>query len=485
MKKIFFFAALSATVLCGCTQGDCAPEPCGPVPSERQLQWHETSFYAFVHFTTNTFTDLEWGRGDASPDIFCPDSLDCRQWCRVIRDAGMKGVVITAKHHDGFCLWPSDLTDYSVANSSWRDGKGDVVGELAAAAAEYGLKFGVYLSPWDRHDLRYGTPAYIDYYRGQLRELLTRYGPVFEVWQDGANGGDGWYGGLNEERRVDKRVYYGWPQTDALIHELQPDACIFSDGGPDCRWCGNEKGFVGETNWCTIAGADFAPGIADTDILNSGDPEGTDWIPAEVDVSVRPGWFWHESENDRVKSAEQLLDIWYSSVGRGANLILNLSPNNHGKLEETDVASLRGLGEALKSEFSSSLNGNVKKVEASSSRRGRAYRPANVLDGDNRTFWIAEPDAEQASLTLQFDSPCAVDRVTIREYLPLGQRVSSFSIEILSEDGIWEEVAAGTTIGNMRALRFEPRNAAAVRLGILSSKASPAISGFSVYKSGI
>ena len=227
--------ALGLLSLTSCHRQVAPPEPCGPVPTAKQLAWHDMEFYAFIHLSPNTFTDLEWGYGDADPALFNPTELDADKWMQVLKAAGMKGVILTCKHHDGFCLWPSAYTEYSVKNSSWRDGKGDMVGEVAKAAQKHGLKLGVYLSPWDRHDMRYGTPAYIDYYRNQLRELLTNYGPIFEVWEDGANGGNGYYEGSWEERRIDGRTYYDWPTTNALINELQPDACIFSDGGPDVR----------------------------------------------------------------------------------------------------------------------------------------------------------------------------------------------------------------------------------------------------------
>ena len=267
------------------------PAPYGPVPSARQLRWHGLEIYGFLHFTVNTFTDKEWGYGDESPAIFDPTGFDADQIAGAAEAAGLKGLILTAKHHDGFCLWPSKLTEHSVRNSPWRGGKGDVVREIADACRRHGLLFGVYLSPWDRNHPEYGRPAYLDYYRGQLRELMTAYGPLFEVWFDGANGGDGYYGGAREKRTIDRRTYYDWENTRQVVRDLQNDAVMFSDAGPDVRWVGNEKGIAGDPSWATLDRGDFAPGEADEARLNRGDRPGTHWLPAECDVSIRPGWF--------------------------------------------------------------------------------------------------------------------------------------------------------------------------------------------------
>ena len=487
-KKSFSFFlgfCLTATVLVltGCKQV-APPAAYGPIPSERQLAWHELESYAFIHFTTNTYNDKEWGYGDADPNVFNPISFDAEQWMSALKKAGMKGIVLTCKHHDGFCLWPSAYTDYSVKNSIWKDGKGDMVGDVAKAAQKYGLKFGVYLSPWDRHDLRYGTPAYIEYYRNQLRELLTNYGPIYEVWEDGANGGDGYYGGACEKRQIDARTYYDWPTTNALIHELQPDACIFSDGGPDVRWCGNESGYVGETNWGRMARANFAPGVWDLKILNGGDENGTDWVPAEVDVSIRPGWFWHASENSKVKTPEQLLDIYYTSVGRGANLILNIPPNDKGLFSDEDVRSLEGFAELLRKEFDHCVNDQIRTVEATEVRGGsRTYSAKQLLDEDHESYWTTDDGCTTASLTFTFKRPTTVNRVMLREYLPLGQRIASFNVEAQDENGEWKEVAAATTIGHKRLLRFGDVTSKALRINILDAKACPVLSDVKFYES--
>lgn len=458
------------------------PVPYGPTPTPRQLEWHKLNFYAFIHFTTNTFNDMEWGYGDASPNLFNPVNLDCDQWMRAMKAAGMKGVVLTAKHHDGFCLWPSKYTDYSVKNSQWMNGKGDLVKSVSEAAKRHGLKFGVYLSPWDRHDLRYGTPEYITYYRNQLTELLTQYGSIFEVWEDGANGGDGYYGGRKEVRRIDNRTYYDWKNTNFLIRELQPQACIFSDGGPDTRWCGNESGYVGETNWCTIKRVNFAPGNAEKIKLEFGDEEGTNWVPAEVDVSIRPGWFFHEKENSRVKTPEQLMEIYYNSIGRGANLILNIPPNRDGKLNAEDVQTLEEFGKALQKEFGNCINKQIVSADASNTRGGEAiYNAQKACDDKHDTYWATDDSITTGEITFVLKKPTRVNRAMIREHIALGQRICKFKVEAQDNRGIWKEVATATTIGNKRLLRFPDVEACALRLTILKSRACPIISDVNFY----
>ena len=290
-------------------------EPVGPIPNKHQLAWQELEYYAFIHFNMNTFTNMEWGYGDEKPAQFNPAALDTRQWAQVAKEAGMKGIIITAKHHDGFCLWPSEFTEHSVKNSPWKDGQGDLIRELSDACEEYGLKFGVYLSPWDRNHPDYGKPEYITYFRNQLRELLTNYGDVFEVWFDGANGGDGYYGGANEERRVDKKNYYDWPNTIKMVRELQPQAVIFSDAGPDIRWVGNEKGYANETTWSPLYRDSVYAGMPDFQRFAAGQEQGTHWVPTETDVSIRPGWYYHPEQHNQVISLSKLVDIYYNSVG--------------------------------------------------------------------------------------------------------------------------------------------------------------------------
>src|SRR5215510_3605777 len=360
---------LSPPALVG-AQGVAPPAPFGAVPSARQLAWHDLEFYGFLHFTLNTFTDKEWGYGDEPESVFNPAALDARQWARVARDAGMKGLILTAKHHDGFVLWPSRLTTHSVKNSPWKNGGGDVVAELAQACREAGLKFGVYLSPWDRNHKDYGTPAYLEYYRAQLRELLTSYGDLFEVWFDGANGGDGYYGGAREKRTIDGSTYYDWANTWSLVRQLQPNAVMFSDAGPDIRWVGNERGVAFETSWSPITLRGIYPGAPGYTKIAAGAPDGADWAPPEVDVSIRPGWFYHPAEDARVKSLDRLVEIYEQSVGRGANLLLNIPPDRRGLIPDVDAARLREFGETIAATYKTDL---ARDARATSSQvRGRA-----------------------------------------------------------------------------------------------------------------
>ena len=307
MKTCCLFTLISLFV-CGPLSAAQPPAPFGPTPSARQLAWHKLDCYAFLHFTVNTFTDREWGNGDEPEKVFNPTDFDAEQIVGTIAQAGLRGVVLTCKHHDGFCLWPSKYTEHSVKNSPWREGKGDVVKEISTACRRHGLKFGVYLSPWDRNHKDYARPEYITYYRNQLRELLSNYGPIFEVWFDGANGGDGYYGGARERRKIDNRVYYDWDNTWKIVRQLQPGACMFSDGGPDVRWIGNESGFAGETCWATVDRAGTFPGRADGRILVQGLRNGADWLPGEVDVSIRPGWFYHAAEDQPRPLARQFAE---------------------------------------------------------------------------------------------------------------------------------------------------------------------------------
>ncbi|MBN1107539.1 MAG: alpha-L-fucosidase [Bacteroidales bacterium] len=469
---------LVVTGLVSCTKVR-APEPYGPLPSERQLAWHEMEYYMFVHFTVNTFTDREWGYGDESPAVFNPSALDCRQWAKVAHDAGMKGIILTAKHHDGFCLWPSAYTGHSVKSSPWRDGQGDILRELRQACDEYGLKMGVYLSPWDRNSAVYGTPEYLDYYRNQLRELLTGYGEIFEVWFDGANGGDGFYGGARETRRIDNKTYYDWSGTHTIVRELQPGAVMFSDAGPDIRWVGNESGMGSLTNWCLLNKDDMYPGGGFAKILGEGHEDGKYWVPAEVDVSIRPGWFWHERQDSMVRSAENLMELYYSSVGRNSNLLLNVPPDKRGLLHETDVNSLLKFKELREKEFAREL-AKDKKALASDSR-GRKFRASMVNDGDPSTYWAPSDGQTPASVTIDLGTPTELNRILLQEYIKLGQRVQEFSVEVLV-DGEWNHLLDGTTVGYKVIRKFPVVTASKVRINFTRAKSCPVISNIELYR---
>jgi alpha-L-fucosidase len=456
------------------------PVPYGPVPSARQLLWHDLEFYGFIHFTINTFTDKEWGYGDEDPALFNPSDFDANQIVRVANAAGMKGLILTAKHHDGFCLWPSKFTEHSVKQSPWRNGQGDVVRELSDACRRYRLKFGIYLSPWDRNRPDYGQASYIAYFRNQLRELLTNYGPIFELFLDGANGGDGFYGGAREMRRIDRETYYDWPSTWQMVRELQPGACLFSDAGPDVRWVGNERGLAGETCWATLNSRDFVPGRADERRLNLGDRPGANWVPAECDVSIRPGWFYHPQEDAQVRTPPNLVDIYYASVGRGASMLLNLPPDRRGRINENDEASLREFRRILDATFANDLAREAA-ATASNVRGGdRRFSPEHVIDHRRDTYWSTDDEVHTPELVLELKRGVTFNVVRLREYLPLGQRVEAFALDVW-RDGRWIEFGKGTSIGNCRLLRQEPVTTARVRLRILQAAACPAISELGLF----
>lgn len=475
-----FFMAACLTLLSACsTKNAPEPEACGPVPNKAQLAWQEMETYAFVHFSMNTFTGAEWGYGDISPKTFNPSELDCKQWVKVFKKAGLKGVILTTKHHDGFCLWPSKYTEYSVKNSPWRNGKGDLVRELSDACHEAGLKFGVYLSPWDRNHAKYGTPEYITYFRNQLTELLTNYGDIFEIWFDGANGGDGYYGGAREKRGVDRRNYYNFPEIYKLVYSLQPNAIIFSDAGPGCRWCGDEEGWVGETNWSRLRRDDVWPGYPHNEELRYGHKDGNYWVPAEINVSIRPGWFYHAAEDHQVKTVNQLVDIYYQSVGRNGNMLINFPVDRRGLIHEIDADHIQKMAQIIKNDLATDLALNTKAI-ASSSRQGNKYRAKNVIDGKNNSYWVpANNDPSELVITLGSE-PVTFNRIMLQEYITLGQRVSSFAVDAYNE-GTWKEIDKQTTIGNKRILRFPDVQATKVRVRFLKSDCVPMITHVGIY----
>ncbi|WP_229221920.1 alpha-L-fucosidase [Dyadobacter endophyticus] len=454
------------------------PKPFGPVPNKNQIRWQQMEYYAFIHLSTNTFTDQEWGYGEDDPKIFNPEKLDCRQWARVCKAAGMKGIILTAKHHSGFCLWPSKYTEYSVKNSSWKAGKGDIVRELADACKEYGLKLGIYLSPWDRNYSDYGKPEYITYFRNQLTELLTNYGEVFEIWFDGANGGSGYYGGANETRRIDAKTYYDWPNTYKLIRKLQPNIVIWNDGGDraDLRWVGTEDGHVGEKNWSLLN----ATGEVTRDMLRHGLENGDSWVPGEVNTSIRPGWFYHEYEDSKVKTLPRLLETYYSSFGRNGTLLLNFPVDKRGLIHENDEKAVLELAETVRKTFAIDLATN-KKVSASNVRgNAKVFGPDKALDGKKDTYWATDDKLRSASLTIDFGKPTTFNRFLVQEYIPLGQRVKSFQLEakVGSE---WKQLATQSTIGYKRILVFPTVQATQLRFTITDAKSSPIISNIGVY----
>lgn len=436
---------------------------------------------AFVHFTTNTFTGKEWGYGDESPSIFNPTEYNADQWVSTFKEAGFKGVILTCKHHDGFCLWPSAYTEHSVKNSPWQNGNGDVVRDVMRACKKYELKFGIYLSPWDRNHAAYGTPEYIEYYRNQLKELFTTYGPVFEMWFDGANGGDGYYGGKRERRSIQGSTYYDWPTTLELVREIEPEILFFSDAGPGVRWVGNERGVAGETNWNTITPDTLYAGKGGIEkLLNEGAENGTHWIPAEVDVSIRKGWFYHAEEDTLVKTPQQLFDIYLTSVGRGSTLLLNIPPDRRGLVHEIDVAALQGFRALLDSTFKKNLALN--KPVSVSSYRGEDDRfdGSQLTDGNSSTYWTTDDGTTTGSIDVDLGSMHVLNYLVIQEYIQLGQRIKSISIEA-NEADTWKPVTHATTIGYKRILRLNGVETNKIRINILASKACPVISNIEIY----
>ena len=455
------------------------PAPVYPIPEPRQLAWQELQYYGFVHFNMNTFSDREWGFGDEQPSQFAPTALDARQWARVAKEAGMKGLIITAKHHDGFVLWPSAYTEHSVKNSPWRDGKGDLIREFVDACREYGLKVGIYYSPWDRNHPDYGKPEYITYMRNQLTELLTNYGELFEVWFDGANGGSGWYGGANEERVVDKLTYYNWPSMHALVRELQPGAMLFSDAGPDVRWVGNEHGFAYPTTWSNLMRDSVYAGMPEySDKWATGQENGTHWVPAEADVSIRPGWYYHAYEDHKLKTLPELLEIYYQSIGQNSSLLINFPVDTRGLIPDSDVQAILELAAKVKEDFAVNLATGAK-VSASSSR-GAVYAASQLLDGYYKSFWSSAAGERKASVELDFGQPRSFNRILIQEYVNLGQRVSAFTVE-KEVEGKWLPLAQGTTIGYTRILRVPDTQAQKIRINFLEGKGEPLIAELGVY----
>ncbi|RUA10813.1 MAG: glycoside hydrolase family 29 [Flavobacteriia bacterium] len=479
--QLFFAFLILASTACKDKEKVLPPQPLGPVPSTDQLAWHQMELNAFVHFSINTFTDKEWGYGDESPRLFDPSEFNADQWMGTLKEAGFKGVILTAKHHDGFTLWPSAYTEHSIANSPFKEGKGDVVREVSKAAAVNGLKFGVYLSPWDRNRADYGEASYVDYYRNQLKELFSGYGPVFEMWFDGANGGDGYYGGAREKRAIDGKHYYDWPNTLKMVDSMQPHVVFFSDAGPDLRWVGNERGIAGKTNWNTITPDTLYAGKSGIeDLLQHGTPRGSKWIPAEVDVSIRPGWFYHAAEDSLVKSSKDLFKLYLSSVGRGSNLLLNIPPDRRGLFHENDVAALLGFRKILDSVFNQN-KASTAHIKASSFRgNDETYAPSKMIDEDQDSYWSTDDGVAMASFEIDFGEEKKIDYLVLQEYIQLGQRVAAFDV-FKWQDGSWEKIASETTIGYKRILPIEETRTSKLKVAITESLGCPVLSNVEVY----
>jgi alpha-L-fucosidase len=485
-----------AGVACGCavwfTLAD-VPKPYGPIPSERQLRWHETETFSLIHFGLNTYTDREWGYGNEEPALFNPKAPDANQVAAALKSGGMNGVILVAKHHDGFCLWPTKTTAHNISKSPWRDGKGDLVREYADAAKKHGLRFGLYCSPWDRNSAAYGTPDYLPLYQAQLRELLSNYGTLFEVWFDGANGGDGFYGGAREKRNIDRFTYYDWPNTWGIVRHFQPSACIFGDVGPDCRWVGNETGYAAAESWATFTpqGRSDPARPANGDSMNhvagpAGHRDGAAWIPAECDVPLRKGWFWHPAEDPTVRTPAKLMDIYFNSVGKGGCMNLGIAPNRDGVVCEADVRSLAAFGNLLRTLFAVNYAAGAS-VAASHVRawtpdpdKPHPYAPENVRDDNRYTYWATDDGVTNATLTLTLPAVTAFNVVRVRENIQLGYRVDGFAIDVW-QAGEWKEYGAGQSIGACRLVRGAKVKSDRVRLRITRAAACPCISDLGLF----
>jgi alpha-L-fucosidase len=457
------------------------------VPSKRQLLWQETELYAFCHFGMNTFTDKEWGDGTDSPELFNPTDFDADQWVSVLKNGGMRGLILTCKHHDGFCLWNTGYTDYSVMSSPF---KRDVVLEVSEACKRGGLKFGIYVSPWDRHEKTYGTgAAYNTYFKNQLKELLTGYGELFSVWFDGACG----------EGANGRKQDYDWQGYYALVRKYQPEAVI-SISGPDVRWCGNEAGICRKSEWSAVPSfycsnlyvaehSQTSEGRAPDKremTLDLGSRKAikgaTDfiWYPAEVDVSIRPGWFYHENEDYKLKSADKLVDIYFNSVGGNANLLLNVPPDRTGRINSVDALALDSFRFRLEKQFAVCQSENAHAFATSES--DAIHASGNIFDGNPETFWQSDSDDEFPEIVIELGESKVFDKVVLQENIATGQQIESFKL-YYDKNGRWKRFFRGTVIGHKRICRFKDVKSSKLKIQITSSRGFATLKSVGVYKS--
>ncbi|TFF35610.1 alpha-L-fucosidase [Mucilaginibacter psychrotolerans] len=484
MKYLLLFLLLPVIAF-----GQSAPKPYGPLPTKGQLQWQETGMYCIIHFGPTTYKDKEWGYGDEGAGIVNPTQFSAMQIVGAAKAGGFKGIVVVAKHHDGFCLWPTKTTDYNISNSPYKNGKGDILAEYRAACDKLGMKMGVYCSPWDRNNALYGKPEYVtNVYREQLKELYTRYGPLFMSWHDGANGGDGYYGGAKEVRTIDRSTYYGWDETWGITRLLQPNAAIFGDVGPDVRWVGNERGQAGVTSWATYTphapeeGKRPGNGYVKDYEGTEGHRDGKYWMPAECDVSLRPGWFYHKDQDDKVKSPDTLLSLYYQSVGRGASLDLGLSPDTRGLLNDNDVRSLKEFGDILKYTFKKNIAKGAT-ITASNVRANnkKLFGTANLTDADRYSYWATDDNVTNPQLVIDMHTPKFFNVIRLRENIKLGQRIEEVVVDAWLR-GKWEQIATATSIGGNRLIRLPKMiKSSKVRLRVTKSPVCVALSDFGLF----
>ena len=466
MKKIFI--VISVQILMTHLVMGQIIQPIYPIPSQKQLDWQRLTYYGFIHFNMNTFTNLEWGEGQENPNNFNPTQLDCNQWARIAKKAGMKGLILTVKHHDGFALYPSKFTKHSVAYSKWKNGQGDVVKELAAACKKFGIKFGIYLSPWDRNHPAYGTDEYNKMYAEMQKELLTQYGPVFEFWYDGANG----------EGPNGKKQIYDWPLFHSMVEKYQPNAVQFSDSGPDIRWVGNERGYAYDQTWSPINRNEIYPGFPKFDQYRNGKENGTHWVAPEVDVSIRPGWYYHADQDNKVKSPDSLMKIYVASVGRNSNLLLNIPVDRRGLIHENDSASLMGFSMIRNLSLSNIITRNDQLHV--SSKHGK-YIQNNLLDKNQNSFWAANPSDLSPSIQLDLKSPRVANTILLQEPIALGQRIKKFKVQFTDEKDV-VETKEFQTIGNKRMIPFQERKLKSVKVTFEDSRGQVLISNFEILR---
>ena len=441
-------------------------KPIMPLPSAKQLAWQSLEYYGFIHFNMNTFTDAEWGEGKENPNTFNPTALDCEQWARIAKKAGMKGLILTAKHHDGFALYPSQFTKHSVANSVWRNGKGDVVRDLSIACKKYGLKLGIYLSPWDRYHPAYGTDAYNQVYANMQKELLTQYGPIFEFWYDGANGE-----GPNGKKQV-----YDWPLFHSMVEKYQPQAVQFSDSGPDIRWVGNERGYAYDKTWSPINRDEIYPGYPKFDQYKNGQENGSHWVAPEVDVSIRPGWYYHADQDNKVKSPDSLMKIYVASVGRNSNLLLNIPVDRRGLIHENDSASMMGFAAIRQLGLQNILPKNTKIVSSSAVDGHLAQGINHPKKG---AYWAAKSTDAKPVLSLSFQEPLFMNALLLQEPIALGQRIKKFHVDITNASGETERIDA-QTIGHKRIIPFKQRKVISLKITFDESRGQVLLSNLEV-----